>query len=823
MAKSRDPGTERKTSSRLRNYEAKRDFARTPEPAPRDRVGSGHRPCFVVQKHDATRLHYDVRLEIDGAMMSFAVPRGPSYDPAVKRFAVETEDHPLEYNKFEGRIPDGNYGAGDVLVWDAGTYETVPPGAERTMRTKGHLRVRFFGEKLEGEWHFVKMKRDRSGRAAKNQWLFFKAEDQFASKTRDVVTEEAASIVSGKVATRGPQRKSVSHDVNTLLEIVGEPMQAMNLPAGLDDPSQYTFELKFDGYRMLAARAGRQVRLESRRGHSWTARFQPVADAIASLPITDAVFDGEVCAVTSDSRPSFQRLQQWAGGERSGVALVYAVFDLLWLDGRDLRALPIEERRQLLRPLIEPHKGVLAFSTNIDAPVDGLGRPDVSVMMEMCRRAELEGLIAKRRGSRYHNGKAAQWVKLKCTRRQELAVVGYTPLRGRRASIVGGLILAVADRSGALHYAGKVGSGLDDRDRRRLAAMLDRDRIDEIPIVLDEKIKDARWSKPVYCAEVSFAEWSADGKLRHPVFLGIREDKSPFDCRREEDRAPLATPSRVTLKNPDKVLYPRDGICKRDIFEYYESIASVMLPHLRGRPLTMQRYPDGIDGEAWYQHRAADAKFFRRIDKDHIAIDDVDGLRWAANLAALTLHQWSAHDDFDLPDYSVIDLDPGSGPWSHVIDVALAARVLLDKLELPSFVKTTGKRGLHIVVPIARGATHDEATELAEMIATAIARVMPDIATIERSIPKRKGRLYIDFLQNGRGKTIASPYTLRAVDGARVSAPVRWSEVTRDLDPSQLTLRSVRARVDAHGDLFAPVLRGGPDLRKLLARLARGT
>ena len=540
----------------------------------------------------------------------------------------------------------------------------------------------------------------------------------------------------------GLQRKSSNETVQSLLERVGEPMQAMSTP--LDDPSQYSFEVKFDGYRMLAARAGHEVRLESRRGHAWTDRFQPVADAVLALPVADAVIDGEVCAVTSDGKPSFQRLQQWAGGERAEVALVYAVFDLLWLDGRDLRTLPLEERRELLRVLIEPHKGVLAFSADVAPPVDGAGRADVASLMEMCRRVGLEGFIAKRRGSRYHSGKASQWVKLKCTRRQELAVVGYTPLTGRKAQVVGGLILAVCDSEGRFHYAGKVGSGLDDQQRRTFAAMLERDRVSEPPIIIEETLKDARWSKPTFCAEVSFLEWSDDGKLRHPLFLGLREDKSPSDCHREDDhpRAPPPLPSsRVKLSNPDKVLYPRDGITKREIFEFYETIAPVMLPHLAGRPLTMQRYPDGIDGEAWYQHHAADAKFFRPIviegKKNHVAIVDVDGLRYAANLAALTLHQWSCREDLAQPDYMVIDLDPGDGPWSHVIDVALAVRMLLDTLELPSAVKTTGKRGLHIVVPVAKGATHEETTRLAEHLATAVARVMPTIATVERSIPKR--------------------------------------------------------------------------------------
>lgn len=830
MAKSRSSGTERKAPGRLRDYEAKRDFAATPEPAP-ELASPSARPAFVVQKHDATRLHYDVRLEIDGAMMSFAVPRGPSYDPTVKRFAIETEDHPLSYNTFEGRIPDGNYGAGDVLIWDSGTYETVPPGAEAAMRKKGHLHVRFFGDKLEGEWHFVKIKRDREGRAAKNQWLFFKAEDRFASKTRDVVNEEAASIVSGRTATRGPQRKTSQETVQSLLERVGEPMQAMNGP--LDDPGSYSYEVKFDGYRILAARAGHHVRLESRRGHDWTARFQPVADAVAKLPLADALIDGEVCAVTSDGRPSFQRLQQWTGGERSDVALAFAVFDLLWLDGRDLRRAPLEERRELLRALVEPHLGVLSFSAAVAAPLGDDGRPSVVALMDLCQKLGLEGFVAKKRGSLYHSGKSQQWLKLKCIRRQELAVVGYTPLTGTKLPLVGALILAVVEEDGRFRYAGKVGSGFDDAERRKLGELLERDRVAKIPILIDEKVKDARWVTPRYCAEVSFLEWSDDGKLRHPTFVALRDDKAPEDCRREEtERAPLPPPppsSRVKLSNPDKVLYPRDGITKREILAYYEGIAPAMLPHLAGRPLTFQRYPDGIDEEAWYQQHAAEiGAHFRTFDlegKRHVAIENLDGLRWAANLAALTLHQWSSHIERDLeedllyPDYSILDLDPGEGPWGHVIDVALAARVLLEQLELPSFVKTTGKRGLHIVVPIGHGATHAEATRLAEHIAVAIARVMPNIATVERSIPKRKGRLYIDYLQNGHGKTIASPYTLRAIDGAPVSTPLRWSEIKASLDPSAFNLRTVRARVDVHGDLFAGVLRGGPDIRGLLTRL----
>jgi len=628
-------------------------------------------------------------------------------------------------------------------------------------------------------------------------------------------------------------------DPKALLDAAGEPMQASNV--ALDDPAQYAFEVKFDGYRILAARLGPDVRLESRRGHDWTERFRPIADAIARLPVSDALIDGEVLAVTGDGRPSFHRLQQWVGGERKDVAIAFAVFDLLRLDGRDLRARPLEERRELLRALVAPTKGVLSFSAVITPPLDARGRPDLAALMSAARTAGLEGFVAKRRGSPYVSGRSPLWVKLKCARRQEFAVAGYTPLAGGKANVAGALILALRDASGVFRYAGKVGSGLDDVTRRTVAEQLERDRVSAAPIVIDEKIKDARWSTPRLVVEVSFFEWSDDGKLRFPTFIGVREDKLAEECVREEERCEPEVPSpsvRSRVSNPEKVLYPRDGITKREVVEWYEAIAPVLLQHLRGRPLTLQRWPDGIDGETWFQQHPPEGTpaCVRRFTKDgraHLVIDDLEGLRWAANLAALTLHQWSSHlgegarddaqiaRDLALPDYLVLDLDPGEGASARaqVVEVALAVRALLEALELPSFPKTTGKRGLHVLVPIARGATHAEVLRLAEHLALAIAKVLPHVATVERAIPKRGGRLYVDYLQNGEGKTIAAPYTLRALDGAPVSAPLRWSEVGPALDPGTFTLRNMRDRVQAHGDLLAPVLRGGPDIRRLLARL----
>lgn len=618
--------------------------------------------------------------------------------------------------------------------------------------------------------------------------------------------------------------------------MLGEPMQASNSP--LDDPSQYDFEVKFDGYRILAAVEAGEVRLESRRGHDWTERFRPIADAIAALPVTDAVIDGEVLAVTGDGRPNFHRLQQWVGGERQNVAIAFAVFDLLRLDGHDLRGTPLEKRREVLEALVKKGKGILSFSGAIPPPLDARGRPDVPALMAAARKAGLEGFVAKRRGTPYVSGRSPWWVKLKCARRQELAVVGYTPLAGGKANVVGALILALREPDGTFRYAGKVGSGLDDKDRSSLAAELEKDRVTKVPITIDEKIKDARWSKPRFAVEVSFLEWSDDRKLRFPTFVGVRDDKLAEDCVLEEEERPeLPPPSRRTVvSNPDKVLFPRDGVTKREVIEHYEALAPILLPHLAGRPVTLQRWPDGIDGEAWYQQHPPEGtppnvRRFRAGDDEHFCVDEIEGLRWVANLASLTIHVWSSHlgerartdaeiaRDLALPDWMVIDLDPGERPFTDTVRVALAYRHLFDALELPSFPKTSGKRGMHLFVPVARGTTHAETARLAEHLSLAVAKVLPAIATVERSIPKRGGRLYLDHLQNGEGKTVAAPYTLRAVDGAPVSTPLAWSEVHERLDPSAFTLRTVRARLDSLGDLFAPVLRGGPDIRKLLARL----
>jgi bifunctional non-homologous end joining protein LigD len=647
-----------------------------------------------------------------------------------------------------------------------------------------------------------------------------------------------------------------------LLSEIETPMLAST--GVVDDPSAWTFEIKYDGYRILAAKQAHEVRLGSRRGLDWTARFRPIAEAVAGLAPRELVLDGELCALAPDGRPSFHRLQGWVEGDRQPITLAYVAFDLLRIDGEDLRAQPLEIRRARLESILAGRPGPISPSVIVDPPRGPDGRPDCTRLLEAAQRAGLEGFVAKKRGSRYHAGRTTFWRKLKCTRSQSFVVVGYTPLSGRRDAIVGGLVLASADDAGVLVHVGAVGSGLDDATRRTLALELEQARLPRSPIAIAERIPDARWSEPRIVVEVEFQEWSDDRKIRFPVFRGRRDDKQIEDCTieppppAEAERAPssvrpsnplsnpplsnpplsnpplsnppLSNPplSNPPLSNPTKILYPRDAITKQEVLAYYEEIAPVILPHLRDRPLTIQRWPDGIDGQQWYQQHAPDGappavRTIALEGRRAALADGVESLRWLANLAALTLHVGSARiGALDRPDWIVLDLDPGPAGWPQVVEVGRAVRILLERLEIESFPKTTGKRGLHVLVPVSPGATHDDAARLAGLLAQAVAKALPQVATIERTIAKRRGRLYVDAVQNGAGRTIAATYTLRAVDGAQVSTPIRWSEL-ETIEPAALRLRTIRARIEAHGDLTAGVLdpRRGVDVAALLARIAR--
>jgi bifunctional non-homologous end joining protein LigD len=862
----------------LKTYRAKRDFQKTSEPSPDVPLERhGDEPIFVVHKHDATRMHYDLRLEIDGALASWALPKGPSYDPKVKRLAMQTEDHPLSYAEFEGRIPDEEYGGGDSLLWDRGTFDTVPPGKAHEQREKGHLVVELKGEKLKGRWHLIRTR----PQGTKSQWLCFKALDGTEDPSYDVTAERPESVKSGRRETRGPVRKSalvaLKHPpARSLIERVWPPMLAkLSTPEEAGDDT-HVYEVKYDGFRAVAALSGGQLTLWSRNGNDLSERFPTVAQALRQLRVPEAVLDGEIVAMDPKGRSSFQLLQNQSGGE-----LRFVAFDLLWLDGHDLRSRPLEQRRELLESVMALASPPLQIAEQLNLPLK-------QALAEAQKRG-WEGLIAKRKGTPYVGSRSSSWLKLKVIAGQEVVILGYLPIKNDHAGKEIGALLVGVNGPDGYQDVGKVGTGFNTKVRRELRAMLDKVRVAK-PVAVDAKYRTgAVWVQPKYVAQVHFTEWTDEGRLRHPVFQGLRTDKKPAEvvrerptpatrgkARKEEQdmareqptasargrtrtlkavpaeetppkraaakrpasraagsrRAPTALAARsarvpaakeappaegqAKLTSAERVLYPRDGFTKADVFAYYREVAPLMVPVLADRPISVQQWPAGIQAPGFFKHELSGKPDWlptlrvRHLDRtiDHVNVTSPDALLWLANQSALTLHMWSSHaPKLEQPDWVLFDLDPGRGTWEELIQVATRVRKKLDALGLESFPKTSGKRGIHVFVPLAPGHTHEQATQFAHELANQVALELRDIATTERAINKRQGRLYIDAGQNGRGKTVVAPYSLRAVEGAWFSAPLKWSEVTRKLEPSRFNLKTLRKRLDAVGDLFAPMFK----------------
>jgi bifunctional non-homologous end joining protein LigD len=808
MAKSRKAATKaRGVRSALARYDEKRDFSVTSEPAPQPikKKKSGQPLTFMVHKHDARRLHYDLRLELNGVLASWAIPKGPSYDPSIKRLAVETEDHPFEYGKFEGRIPDGEYGAGDSLIWDRGTYDTVPPGMTAAQKKKGHLHLDFHGEKMKGQWHLVRTR--PAGNKA--QWLCFKAKDGNENPSYDVVAERPESVASGRRVTRGPVSQKTLHahhpSPDVLLQKVWPPMKATLSTPESAPAEEFSYEIKYDGFRGLAALSGRQLAFKSRNGLDFSARFPRVASALSELTVGEAVLDGEVVSLDSSGVSRFQSLVGPNSEER------YVAFDLLWLEGEDLRNRPLEERREMLESLLSNAPKLISLSEKLDAK-------STDEAMAQAKKRNLEGLVAKRRGSKYVGARSSDWLKLKLAKAQEFAIVGMTPIsNGQKA--VGALFLATYD-GGQFHYAGKVGTGYTSKLRAQLWKQLQKDIVPKAVVQGAPRERDALWLKPRLVAQVAFGEWTSDGRLRHPSFQGLRSDKSPEECTRElVAKLPpeRSAPAKVAVTHPERVLFPKSKITKGDVFAYYESIAEVMVPALAGRPLALQQWPKGIGAPGFFRQKASSApEWMREVEVPHgekllkhWVVDTRESLAWLANQSALTLHMWNARvPNLDNPDWVLFDLDPIPGDFSSLITVARALKGLLDELKLTSVPKTSGKRGLHIFVPLASGHTQEQAVGFAVAITGALESALGEIATTERSVSKRGKRLYLDAYQNGKGKTVVAPYSIRGEEGAPVSTPLAWDEVNEKLDPSSFNLRTVPKRVAKVGDLFAPALSG---------------
>jgi len=774
------------SSKRLQEYERKRDPKKTSEPFGPPRRRAKGAPIFVVQRHDATRLHYDFRLERGGALASWAVPKGVPLEPGEQHLAVHVEDHPLSYATFEGVIPKGQYGAGPVEIWDSGTYELVEE------KRDGGLTVRLHGTRLEGTWALVPARLN----GEEKNWLILRKRDEAAAPA------ERPSEYGAMLAT-----------------LEGR------VPTGDD----WLFEVKWDGYRALAYVRQSEVALLSRNGKDLTARFATVAKEISKAVKTpNAVLDGEVCALDEQGRSSFSAMQQGTG------TLVYYAFDVLEIDGEPVVDLPLLERRARLERLLDRRNRTVRLSESFD---------DGEALFHAAGEQGLEGIVAKRADSRYVQGKRTRhWLKLKTHGRQEFAIAGYTRGAGRRAGTFGSLVLAVNSGEG-LEYVGNVGTGFDDREIRRLLALLKPLERKQSPFRVVPKLPRAKkadvvWVEPELVCEVEFSEFTHDGRLRQPSYRGLREDKAAGEVRREEPVPDTVTSRGRTLKlsNLDKLFWKEEGISKGDLLAYYRAVAPVLVPHLKNRPFTMKRYPEGWDGKFFFQKDAPKhmpdwipTRRFevstreaprRRKQVDFALVNDELALLWMVNMGCIDMNTWySRVDKPERPDFVLFDLDPSPDVgFAETVEVALVVKEALDGLGLVSFPKTSGSEGIHVLVPIERRATFADTRRFSEIVAGAIARTHRGLATTEWTKAKRRGVL-IDANQNGEGKTIASVYSVRPKPGAPVSTPLRWDEVNETLDPASFTMAAVLERVRLHGDLYEGVLTTRQSLAKALGAL----
>jgi bifunctional non-homologous end joining protein LigD len=813
----------------LEEYKRKRDFRKTPEPAGRVRKRRRQGLRFVVQKHAARRLHYDFRLELDGVMKSWAVPKGPSLDPREKRLAVRTEDHPLEYSDFEGVIPEGEYGAGTVLLWDRGTWTPLGEGDPAEAYAKGSLEFELDGEKLRGRWALVRMG-GRAGReSGKENWLLVKMRDEEAQDGSGsaIVDDNPRSVESGRTieeiaeerdrvwrSDRGdamPKPSATPGAKKARLPDRFAP-QLATLVARPPEGDHWIHEIKFDGYRLLARIEGGRVRLVSRNGLDWTGKFPRLADALGLLPVRAALVDGEAVALDEEGRSSFQRLQEALSSQRTDEVVFYA-FDLVHLDGWDLSEAKLVDRKALLETLIPGGEGIVRYCDH----QEGNGK----AFYEAACGMELEGTVAKEREAPYRPGRGRAWVKTKCLDRDEFVVVGWTDPGGSRVGL-GALVLGYYDETGQLRYAGRVGTGFDANLLRDLRRRFEREGEVKNPFARlpPGAARGVHWVEPTLVAEIQFTGWTRDKVLRHPAFLGFREDKTPREvvlappaepppspapkARRRSRASPPASP----LSNEDKVLYPGRGFTKRDLANYYEAVAEHALAHLARRPLTLVRCPDGEGAPCFYQKHVGSGVpdtigTVEVAEKEggtgtYLVVEDAAGLVALVQMGVLEIHPWgSTVDDIERPDRLFFDLDPDVGlPWERIVEAALGLRHALGALGLESFAKTTGGKGLHVVLPVRPELEWDEAKAFTKAVAEAMAAAQPDRYTAVMAKRARKGRLFIDYLRNGRGNTAVGAFSTRARPGAPVSAPVSWDEVEGGIRSDAFTIETLPRRLE---------------------------
>ena len=867
-------GNSAATGDSLSSYRAKRSPDRTPEPFGPVSPVPGN--LFVVHKHAARNLHFDLRLEMDGVLRSWAVPKGPSYDQSEKRLAVKVEDHPLEYGDFEGVIPAGNYGAGGVIVWDRGEWVPLEPWREGL--EKGKLLFELKGYKLHGKWTLVKIKK------SEKDWLLIKERDAWMKPAGegDVFPEE--SVLSGLTVEEIKSGESPSAQIRQALEaeekVVRTRVDAKSVEAMHCEPAEaaftrdgWLFELKLDGYRLIASKSRGEALLLTRNGNDYTSVFPEIARAIKSLPFDDCIIDGEVVCLDAKGIPSFSRLQQRGrlsspleiGRAAVELPATFYAFDLLAFEDFDLRPLPLLRRKELLSDVV-PKLGALRYLDHIET--------EGEAFLAQVTAMGLEGIVAKKSDAPYRKGRSSQWLKIKAERTGDFVIVGFTKPKGTRSHL--GALQLGDWVNGTLVYAGRVGTGFNDGLLKELHGLLDpivrKDPLCAGPVygpgkdpLKSEQIPETStttWVDAVHVCEVRYREVTPDGLLRHATFLRLRTDKRPHECERqgwslpiengasdvqpsavnniaEVSHDPPAPPAKgpvqknIAFSNLKKIYWPAEKYTKGDLIDYYRAVSKWLLPYLVNRPVVLTRFPDGIDGKSFYQKDAPvfAPEWIRTVpiwseetqrEIKFFVCDDEESLLYLANMGSIPIHIWASRaGSLELPDWCVIDLDPKEAPFSDVIRCAQVLHRVCESVDLPSYVKTTGKTGLHILLPLGRQCTYEQSRMLGELLARCVLRELKDIGTITRHVTKRGDKVYLDYLQNRHGQTIVAPFSVRPLPGATVSMPLVWDEVNESLDPKGFTIANAIERMERLGtDPVFPVLETKADLVQVLERLA---
>jgi bifunctional non-homologous end joining protein LigD len=825
----------------LKEYAEKRNFAKTTEPPPQEKAAKGddRSGFFCVQRHDASHLHYDFRLEMGGVLVSWAVPKGPSLDPARKALAMKVEDHPFDYGTFEGNIPKGSYGGGSVMLWDKGTFEVIgEPGAQGQL-ARGDFKFALHGVKLNGSFAIVRMKRSAKG----NEWLLIKKHDEYAAPDYDIekfawsvatkrtqreIAEEAPALQVADL--KGARKAALPADIEPMLATA-----VTNPPNG----SHWLFEIKWDGVRALCLIKDGRLEIQTRRGNRCEKQYPELADLPAHVSAKVAWLDGEICVLDENGRSRFELIQPRIGANamvaprlaESSPATLF-LFDVLYVDGYDVRGVVLEDRKRLLNSIVTPDRHI-RISESFDT--------DGAQMFEAAKKMNLEGVLAKDRRSTYASARTSQWLKLKVQTEDEFVIAGFT--EGER-DYFGALVLAY-EKEGKWIHAGQVGTGFDQKLMKAIHSRLKPLITKNCPIHPRPRLKDpVTWVRPEVVCQIRFLDWTQDGMLRAPVFVGLRDDKAPDEVVREvqPDVASLdLTKKEVTVDidgrtlkftNLDKVFFPKDGWKKRDLLLFYNDVAEFLVPHLKGRPLSMKRYPNGIGKDYFFQKNAGchfpDWLHLEPIvehdppkTNQYPVANDRASLLYLVNLGCVDHNPWMSRvGNLVHPDWMLLDLDPVDVSYDKIVEAAQLVRQILTEIGLKGYPKTTGGDGMHIYVPLEPIYSYQQVRGFAELVSHLAVDREPNLFTTPRSVEKRKkDRVYFDYLQIGTGKTISAPYVVRAYDGAPVATPLDWKEVVRGLRPNDFRIDNTIGRFREVGDLFAPVLKGGQRLETALARL----